>query len=209
MTTRTRAALVAAALTSVFALTACKKQEAPAATPAAAEPAAAPTAIPAAAVTVTDVSLGKSVGRTKKVQTATDTFAPKDTIFASVSTDGSAPSSIIAVKWTFGDGQTVREDSKTIAPTGPAVTEFSIQKPKGWPKGNYKIDVTVDAKETRHVEDFHGEVRASPPRDESEPRPSPPRPGAVPPRAALLEVFMSSNTPPPVPVSAVRFSLDF
>ncbi|MEP6767606.1 MAG: hypothetical protein ABJC61_02970 [Acidobacteriota bacterium] len=147
MTTRTRAAALAAAvLTSVFALTACKKPEAPAATPAAAEPAAAPTAIPVAAVTVTDVSLGKSVGADKKVQAATDTFAPKDTIFASVSTDGSAPSSIIAVKWTFGDGQTVKEDSKTIAVTGPAVTEFSIQKPKGWPKGTYKIDVTVDGK---------------------------------------------------------------
>jgi hypothetical protein len=145
MTTRNRAALAAAVLTSVFALTACKKPEAPAATPVV-EPTAGPTAVPAPAVTVTDVSLGKSVGSDKKIQNPTDTFSPKDTIFAAVSTDGSAPSSTIAVKWTFGDGQTVKEDSRTIAPTGPAVTEFSIQKPKGWPKGNYKIDVTVDGK---------------------------------------------------------------
>jgi hypothetical protein len=148
MTTRTRAAFIAAFLASAVGLTACKKPEAPAPTPTAApvEPTAAPTAVPAPAVTVTDLSLGKSVGADKKVQTPTDTFSPKDTIFASVSTDGSAPSSVIAVKWTFGDGQTVKEDSKTIAPTGPAVTEFSIEKPKGWPKGNYKVEVTVDGK---------------------------------------------------------------
>ncbi|HEY6148075.1 MAG TPA: hypothetical protein VIZ69_10275 [Thermoanaerobaculia bacterium] len=146
MTTRIRAALVAAVLIPAFAFTACKKAETPAPTPTvvAAEP--APTAVPAPAVSVTDLSLGKSVGADKKVQTPTDTFSPKDTIFASVSTDGSAPTSVIAVKWTFGDGQTVKEDSKSIAPTGPTATEFSIQKPGGWPKGNYKVEVTVDGK---------------------------------------------------------------
>jgi hypothetical protein len=144
MTTRTRAALVAAVLVGAVALTGCKKAEAPAPTPTAAP--VEPTPVPAPAVTVTDLSLGKSVGADKKVQTPTDTFSPKDTIFAAVSTSGSAPSSVIAVKWTFGDGQTVKEDSKTIAPTGPAVTEFSIQKPTGWPKGNYKVEVTVDGK---------------------------------------------------------------
>ena len=66
-------------------------------------------------------------------------------IFASVSTDGSAASSTIKVKWTYGaQGQVVKEDSKTIAPTGPAVTEFSIQKPSGWPKGDYKVEASVD-----------------------------------------------------------------
>jgi hypothetical protein len=144
MTTRTRAALVAAVLAGAVALTGCKKAEAPAPTPTAAP--VEPTAVPAPAVTVTDLSLGKSVGADKKVQTPTDRFSPKDTIFAAVSTGGSAPSSVIAVKWTFGDGQTVKEDSKTIALTGPAVTEFSIQKPTGWPKGNYKVEVTVDGK---------------------------------------------------------------
>lgn len=144
MKTSIRAALIAAALVSSVALTACKKPEAPAPTPTVAP--VEPTAVPAPAVTVTDVSLGKSVGADKKVQTPTDTFSPKDTIFAAVSTDGSAPSAVIAVKWTFGDGQVVKEDTKTIAPTGPAVTEFSIQKPKGWPKGNYKVEVMLDGK---------------------------------------------------------------
>jgi len=143
MKTTTRAALVAAFLAAA-ALAACKKAEAPAPVPTPVP--VEPTAVPAPAVTITDISLGKSVGADKKVQTPTETFKPKDTIFVSVSTSGSAPSSVIGVKWTFGDGQTVKEDSKTIAPTGPATTEFSIQKPSGWPKGDYKVETTIDGK---------------------------------------------------------------
>ena len=134
-------ALVLAA--AVFSA-ACKKQEppAPAPTPVPVEPTAVPT--PAPAVTISDVSLGKSLGPDKKVAAAADTFKPKDTIFAVVSTNGSAASSTIHVKWTYQDGQTVKEDSRTIAPTGPATTEFSIQKPSGWPKGEYKVEASAD-----------------------------------------------------------------
>jgi hypothetical protein len=145
MTKRFWALLVAAALGSALAMSGCKKAEAPAPVPTAAPVAEMPT-IPAPAVTIVDVQLGSSLGVDKKVVAATDTFKPKDTIFAVVSTDGAAPSAVIAVKWTYQDGQTVKEDSRTIAPTGPATTEFSIQKPSGWPKGNYKVDVTVDGK---------------------------------------------------------------
>ena len=146
MKTPTRTHLVAVFLALSVGLIACKKQEAPPPEPTAvpAPPTAVPT--PAPAVTVTDLSLGTSVGPDKKVQTPADTFKPKDTIFAAVSTDGSAASSTIAVKWTFGDGQVVKEDTKTITPTGPATTEFSIQKPSGWPKGTYKVETTVDGK---------------------------------------------------------------
>src|SRR5262245_1111676 len=146
MTKRFTAALVAAAFGSAIAISGCKKKEPPAPAPTPVPVAEAPTMPPAPAVTITDVSLGNALTAEKKVQTPSDTFKPKDTIFAVVSTDGSAPSATIAVKWTYQDGQTVKEDSKTITPTGPATTEFSIQKPSGWPKGDYKVDVTVDGK---------------------------------------------------------------
>ena len=71
--------------------------------------------------------------------------ANRSGIFASVATNGSAPSATVHAKWTFQDGQTVKDDSRAITPSGPAVTEFSIQKPGGWPKGTYKVDVSVDA----------------------------------------------------------------
>lgn len=130
---------LAAATTSV----ACKKEAPPPPPP---EPTAMPTAVPtpAPAVKISDVSLGSSLGADRKVAKPSDTFKPKETIFAVVSTDGSAASSTIHVKWTYQDGQTVKEDSRTIAPTGPATTEFSIQKPSGWPKGDYKVEASVD-----------------------------------------------------------------
>ena len=135
-------AALALGLTALISAAACKKAEEPVAT--AAPTVAIPTALPVAAIQLTDVSLGKSIGADKKVQTPTDTFAPKDTIFASVSTDGTAPAAVIHAKWTFQDGQTIKDDSRTVALAGPAVTEFSIQKPDGWPKGNYKVDIMVE-----------------------------------------------------------------
>ena len=121
---------------------ACKKREE--AAPVVVEPTAAPMPTAAPAVTVTDVSLGKALGPDKKVAASMDTFKPKDTVFAVVQTDGNNPASVINVKWKYQDGQVVKEDSRTIVSAGPAVTEFSIQKPSGWPKGDYTVEVVVD-----------------------------------------------------------------
>jgi hypothetical protein len=41
-------------------------------------------------------------------------------------------------------GPLVNEESRDIAPTGPAVTEFHIAKPSGWPVGKYTLGVSVD-----------------------------------------------------------------
>jgi len=134
--------LLAFALAATLSLAACGKKE-EAAAPTAAPPAASATAAPAEAVSLASIDLGSAVGADQKVTTATTTFHPKDSIYAAVSTTGSG-NATIAVKWSYQDGQTVKEDSKTIAPTGPATTSFEISKPDGWPAGNYKLDVTLN-----------------------------------------------------------------
>ena len=104
--------------------------------------AAAPAPAPFA---VQGVEVGKGIGADKKVTAPTATFGPKDTIYVSVSTDGAAPSKTIAAKWTYGaNAKLVKADSQTIAPTGPAATEFHISKPSGWPAGKYKVEISVD-----------------------------------------------------------------
>jgi hypothetical protein len=90
------------------------------------------------------VEVGKQLGADKQVSNPTTTFAPRDTIYASVATEGAAPSKTIVAKWTFGSGKAVKTDSQTIAPTGPAHTEFHITKPSGWPAGKYKVEISVD-----------------------------------------------------------------
>jgi hypothetical protein len=118
----------------------CKKKEPPP-PPEAAAPAPAP-APPAFAVQ--GIELGKSIGADKKVTAPSTSFGRRDTIYASVATEGAAPSKTISAKWTFQDGQVVKEQSESIAPTGPAATEFHISKKGPWPVGKYKVEVTVD-----------------------------------------------------------------
>lgn len=126
-------------------LAACGKKEPLAAPP---PPAPAPVAVVAvpAGVTLSAVSLGKSVGADKKVGVATEVFAKGDTIHASIDTTGVGSATVVA-KWSYTkDGKTaaVKEETATIAPTGPATTEFHISKPDGWPVGDYTVEILVN-----------------------------------------------------------------
>jgi hypothetical protein len=136
-----RAGSVLTLCLAVSLLSSCRKAEEPKAAPPAA---AAPQA--AAAFAVKSIDLGSAVGADKKVSAPTTTFKPTDTIYASVLSDGAAPSVTLAARWTFEDGQLVNESSQTIAPTGPAATEFHIAKPDGWPAGKYKVEVAANGK---------------------------------------------------------------
>jgi hypothetical protein len=130
-----------------IALFGCKKkEEAPppeTVTPTPVEtPAAVPTPVP---FRVTTIDLGKAVDADKKITEPATTFAPKDTIYAAVSSEGEAPSVKLQAKWTFGDkGTSVKDDEVTITPIGPATTDFSISKPSGWPVGKYKVEILAD-----------------------------------------------------------------
>jgi hypothetical protein len=95
-------------------------------------------------VRVTDVSLGRSIGGDKAITDGTDKFRPNDTIYASVATDGAASTATVRARWTFEDGQTVDDSSRTIAPGGRERTEFHIAKPNGWPAGKYKLEVFLN-----------------------------------------------------------------
>jgi hypothetical protein len=140
---------------------ACGRSETPAPTTTTAPaPAPPPVAAPAPAAPapfrVAEVDLGKQIAADKRVTAPAETFAPGDTIYAVVSTEGSAPKVTITARWTYEDGQLVNETSETIAPTGPAVTEFHIQKPGGLPAGKYKVAIASNGQPVG-VRDF--EVR--------------------------------------------------
>jgi hypothetical protein len=95
-------------------------------------------------VRVTEVTLGRAIGGDKAITDRTENFRPTDTIYASVATDGSAPTATLRVKWTFEDSQTVNESTRTIAPQNRERTEFHISKPDGWPAGKYKVEVFLN-----------------------------------------------------------------
>ena len=91
------------------------------------------------------VDVGNAIGADKRVMAPSATLAAGDTIYASVASTGAASSVKLTARWTYGDeGQVVTEESQTIAPTGPAYSEFHISKPDGWPAGTYKVEILAD-----------------------------------------------------------------
>ena len=106
-----------------------------------------------AAFKVSDVELGKSLNTDKTIKDNTDDFGVRDTIYASVKTEGSATGATLTARWTFQDNQVVEEQTQTINATGDAITEFHIMKATAWPKGNYKLSILLNGTEVE-TEDF-------------------------------------------------------
>ena len=152
---------VLAALLGSAALVGCKKKEEPAPPPVATEPAPMePAPAPmAAAASVSGVDLGNAVGADMRVTAPMTTFAPKDTIYAAVSTNTSDPAASVpgqlGVKWTHVDSdQTVHEETRDLTFSGDGTTDFQISKPDGWPTGKYKVEISLDGElvQTREFE---------------------------------------------------------
>jgi len=144
--------LAIAAVAAPLALGACRRsEEAPAPAPApapSAEVESPPSAQPPAPAPfrVTSVEVGNAIGADKRVTTPTATLSPNDTIYASVASDGAAQSVTLTARWTYEDGQVVQETQQTIAPSGPAASEFHIENPDGWPTGRYQVEILADGR---------------------------------------------------------------
>jgi ABC-type oligopeptide transport system substrate-binding subunit len=95
-------------------------------------------------VRVSQIDMGRSLNPDKTINDNTDTFKPNDAIYASIVTEGSAPTATLKARWTYQDGQVVNESTQTITPTGNARTEFHISKPDGWPTGKYKLEAFLN-----------------------------------------------------------------
>lgn len=150
---------IAAALVSMLALAGCKKNDDTAAAPMATTPAidtmpTTPTTPPAATAAmsatagVVSLDFGTAVGADKKISAPGDTFKPTDTIYAAVTTMTSDASATVPgkleAKWTFEDGQMVKDDTVDVQFNGNGVTDFSINNPTGFPPGKYQVEILLD-----------------------------------------------------------------
>jgi hypothetical protein len=127
-------------LLASVSLVACQRSETSPVPPPA--PVASPSPTPT--FRVSTIELGKAIGADKKVTAPSSSFAPSDTIYAVVATEGASPSVKLVTRWTYQDGQLVNEESQTLATSGPAVTEFHIAKPDGFPAGSYQVEVIAN-----------------------------------------------------------------
>jgi hypothetical protein len=108
------------------------------------DPAATGTSGTGVGVRVSQVEIGRSLTADRRVDDNTESFKPSDTVYASIATEGAAPTATLKARWTYQDGQVVDESTQTIAPTGAARTEFHVSKPDGWPAGKYKLEVFLN-----------------------------------------------------------------
>lgn len=146
-----------AALLASLALAACNKApEAPAA-PVAPQAPAEPVAPPAAAtaevkqgaqLSVASVDLGTEVGADNRVTTALESFAPTDTIVASITLANASAAPVegsVGARWSGPEGQAFNDESQARAwSAGSQAVVFRIAEPKGFKPGNYKIEVSLN-----------------------------------------------------------------
>ena len=131
--------------TVLVLLVGCAKTEETTTTPPANEP---PPAAAPAGVEAGNINVGKSIDADKKIAAPVDIFAKGDTIYVTVDTTGTG-SATLKANWTYmkgGQKAVVKEDSQTITVSGPATTEFHISEPKGWPAGEYQVEILLEDK---------------------------------------------------------------
>lgn len=134
---------------SLLLLSGCKKEEPPPPPPPpVAQAPVPPPPPPPPPFKVTGTVLGKGIQPDNTVQTPSETFGPKDTIYLSVASEGlPQPKAVLGVRWTYGPKDVlVHEEVATLTPPSekPMHTEFHIAKASGWPAGGYKVALSVN-----------------------------------------------------------------
>jgi hypothetical protein len=97
---------------------------------------------------ITAIDLGHRVSDDNRVPSSSETYGPADTIYASISVEGTG-SGTLAARWTNADGEVLAEQTQKIAPTAPTHFEFHLAPPGGWPKGRHKAVFTLDGAGSR------------------------------------------------------------
>lgn len=96
-------------------------------------------------VHVTEVALGTEVGLDKKVKQPKDVFAPEDTVYVSVVTEGRSSDTVLTARFRQGSS-VVQEIAQSIAPDGSATSEFHVSKPGGLVRGEYEVEILVEGR---------------------------------------------------------------
>jgi len=90
---------------------------------------------------VSNVMIGKRIGEGNRVAEPTFQFAPSDTVYLSVSTEGPPESTQLSAKWLSQKGKVIDSTAMTLEPKGSQITEFHVAPAKGWPEGVYLVTI--------------------------------------------------------------------
>lgn len=111
-------------------------------------------------IKIAAVTIGSQVDAAHAISKEQRKFTPEEkAIYASVATIGTTDNATLNAKWSYVDGkdEPFSSTSESIATDGPAITTFKVQNPNAWPKGKYKVVISLNGKPMAS-EDF--EVRS-------------------------------------------------
>ena len=99
---------------------------------------------------VSNVMIGRQIGPGNRITDPTFQFAPKDTVYVSVATEGVGEAGTLTAAWRSQTGEVLQQSSKPVPQAGEN-TEFRLSQPKGLKPGTYKVIVFLggDSVETR------------------------------------------------------------
>jgi hypothetical protein len=99
------------------------------------------TAAAAAAPVVRRVSnamIGKRIGSNNRMTDTTFQFAPMDTVYLSVATEGTSGPGTLTAAWRSQTGEVVQQSTEPVKAAGEN-TAFQLSQPKGFKPGTYKV----------------------------------------------------------------------
>ena len=94
------------------------------------------------ALQVSTLQVGRALNVDNTIAVHTTRFKPDNTIYASVLTDRTGASTILA-RWSYA-GRVVTETQKQVSYKGQAATEFRFESASGFPQGDYKVEIFID-----------------------------------------------------------------
>jgi hypothetical protein len=99
---------------------------------------------------VSNVMIGRQIGPGNRITEPTFEFAPRDTVYVSVATQGAGGAGMLTAAWRSQSGEILQKSSEPVPPAGEN-TQFSLSQPKGLKPGTYKVIVFLgdDSVETK------------------------------------------------------------
>ena len=92
---------------------------------------------------VSNVMIGKRIGPGNRITEPTFQFAPQDTVYVSVATQGTDGSGILTAAWRSQSGEILLKSSEPVSRAGETA-QFSLSEPKGLKVGTYKVILFLD-----------------------------------------------------------------
>jgi hypothetical protein len=99
---------------------------------------------------VSNVMIGRRIGSGNRITEPTFEFAPQDTVYVSVGTEGAGEGATLTAAWRSQSGEILQKSSEPVPPAGENA-EFRLSQPKGLKPGTYKVIIFLgsDSVETK------------------------------------------------------------